>query len=201
MIVLLDIKRIRYIIPAFPMLALMAGYGLNTVRQDRRRLILYGTVASSLVVVFCAYLPFATSMSAQNIKHAGAYLETLQSRQIEVVTLAPPEPLVNPAVSVPLLDLFTTKQICYRFDASASPPAQTIRNSSLRFTWLYRDPPYYNCLQDRDRGLPVVVISDARSSELPGTVRKKLEGHRLLQTFTANENVFQSTVGIRLYQK
>ena len=78
LIVLFGIRRIRYTLPVFPMVALMAGYGLQIVKQDDlRRFIAYGIVSTSLVIAFFAYLPLAERMSAVNLKHAGAYLNTL----------------------------------------------------------------------------------------------------------------------------
>ena len=199
--VLFQITRIRYILPLFPLLALMAGYGLQIIaRGDLRRSIVLGTVATSLVIACSAYLPFAKSMSAVNLMHAGEYLNTLPGDAVEVVTVAPKEPVANPAVSVPLLDLFTHKQIRYRYRDGSLLPREEIQRSSLRFTWEYRNPAYYEPSPEPAAAIPIVVLSGASDSSLPAELTGKLEGYRLSRSFQSNEEVFKYTVGVRIYQ-
>ena len=139
LIVLLGIRRIRYTLPVFPMVALMAGYGLQAIKQDDlRRFIAYGIVSTSLVIAFFAYLPLAERMSAVNLKHAGAYLNTLGIAEIEVITLPPKEPVINHAVSVALLDLFTNKRIRYHIRARGLAAA---RGDRTLFPPLYLGVP------------------------------------------------------------
>jgi 4-amino-4-deoxy-L-arabinose transferase-like glycosyltransferase len=198
--ILFQITRIRYILPLFPMLALMAGYGLQIMtREDLRRAIVLGTVATSLVIAFAAYLPFAKSMSAVNLKHAGEYLNTLPGNAIEVVTIAQGEPVANPAVSVPLLDLFTRKQIRYHDRDGSFLPREEILRSSLRFTWEYRNPAYYESSPEPAAAIPVVVLSSASDGSVPAGLARKLDGYRLSRSFQVNENVFKYTVGVRIY--
>ena len=199
--VLFHITRIRYILPLFPLLALMASYGLQIIaREDLRRSIVLGTVATSLVIAFAAYLPFAKNMSAVNIKHAGAYLNTLPENSIEVFTIASEAPVANPAVSVPLLDLFTHKQIRYHYRNEPLLPLEEILRSSLRFTWEYRNPAYYESSPKSKAAMPVVVMSNASDSTLPLWLAGKLDGYRLSRSFQVNEDVFVYTVGVRIYQ-
>jgi hypothetical protein len=199
--VLFQITRIRYLLPVFPMLTLMAGYGLQVVaREDLRRSIVLGTVATSLVIAFSAYLPFAKSMSAVNLKQAGEYLNTLPGNTVEVVTIAPEEPVANPAVSVPLLDLFTLKQIRYHYQDGSLLPREEVLRSSLRFTWEYRNPAYYEPSPEWAATLPVIVLSNASDGTLSSGIARKLDGYRLSRTFQVNEGVFKYTVGVRIYQ-
>lgn len=199
--VLFHITRIRYLIPVFPLVALAAGYGLQILaREDLRRSLVLGTVAASLVIAFSAYLPFAKSMSAVNLMHAGEYLNTLQGIAVEVVTIAPEDPVANPAVSVPLLDLFTHKKIRYHYLDEPLLPRDEVLRSSLRFTWEYRNPAYYGFGPDAAATMPVVVLSNASDGPLPEELARKLEGYRLSQSFLANEDVFRYTVGVRVYQ-
>jgi hypothetical protein len=183
------------------MLALMAGYGLQIVaREDLRRFIVLGTVATSLVIAFTAYLPFAQSMSAVNLKHAGEYLNALPGNAIEVVTVAPAERVANPAISVPLLDLFTHKQIRYQYRDGSLLPREEILRSSLRFTWEYRNPAYYESSPEPSATMPVVVLTSASEGPLPTGLARKLDGFRLARSFQVNEDVFTYTVGVRIYQ-
>lgn len=202
LIVLFGIRRIRYTLPFFPMLTLMAGYGLQVIRQDKlKRFILLGTVTTSLVIGLFAYLPLAESMSAANLKHAGEYLNTLGPGEIEVITLAPAEPVANPAVAVPLLDLFTDRHIRYRYRQEGSLSREEIERSSLRFTWEYRNPAYYTAGPHEKVNIPVVVISEASNGPLPQPVAQRLEGYQLSKAFNASEKIFQYNVGVRIYQK
>jgi hypothetical protein len=52
-------------------------------------------VTSSLVIAVFVFLPFAESMSAANLKHAGTYLNTLGG-DIEVITVASPQARYQP---------------------------------------------------------------------------------------------------------
>ena len=196
-----SIRRIRYILPIFPMLTLMAGYGMQLIRQDHlRRFALYGIVSTSLVIAAFAYLPLAESMSAANLKHAGAYLNTLKAGEVEVITLPPREPVANHAVSVPLLDLFTNKRLRYNYKPEGFPAREELERSSLRFTWEYQNPEYYSAAASGP-DIPVVVISDASNDPLPKRVLQRLKGYRLSGSFLEHEGIFQYTVGVRVYQK
>ena len=202
LVVLFGIRRARYTLPLFPMLTLMAAYGLQVIRRDElRRFILCGTVTTSLVIGIFAYLPLAESMSAANLKHAGEYLNTLGPGEIEVITLAPEKPVANPAVAVPLLDLFTDRQIQYLYQREGSLPREEIELSSLRFTWEYRNPAYYSTGYHAMVDAPVVVISEASNGQLPQPVARRLEGYQLSRAFNASEKIFQYSVGVRVYQK
>jgi 4-amino-4-deoxy-L-arabinose transferase-like glycosyltransferase len=202
LVVVFGIRRIRYTLPVFPMVALMAGYGLQIVRQDNlRRLIVYGIVSTSLVIAVSAYLPLAVSMSPVNLKHAGEYLDTLNITDVEVVTLVPKEPIINPAVSVPLLDLFTNKRIRYVYRPESFPPRDEIERSSLRFTWDYRNPAYYSDSLDAPAPDTIVVISDAADISLPEPLARRLEGYSLSKTLSASEGAFRYSVGVRIYRK
>ncbi len=202
LVFLFGIRRIRYILPVFPMLTLMASYGLQIIKQEElRRSIIFGAVTTSLVIGSFAYLPFAESMSAANLKHAGEYLNTLGAGEIEVITLPPREPVANQAVSVPLLDIFVNGQIRYRYQPQAFPSREEIERSSLRFTWEYRNPAYYDARPVAVLDIPVVVISDASNDPVPKPVSYSLEGYQLLKSFDTNEGIFRYNVGVRVYQK
>lgn len=200
--VLFPIGRIRYLLPLFPMITLMAAYGLQAVRRDElRRFLMFGTVTSSLVIAFFVYLPFARSMSAVNLQQAGRYLDSLPEDAVEVITLRPADPVVNPAVSVPLLDLFTDKRIRYRERGDVTPRRDEIGRSSLRFTWEFRNPAYYAVSDAPAPDIPVVVLSDVSQGPLPPDVAARLDGYRLTRSYRMTEDLFRYTVGVRVYLK
>jgi hypothetical protein len=103
-------------------------------------------------------------------------------------------------MSVPLLDLFTHKQIRYHYRVESLLPREEILRSSLRFTWEYRNPAYYESSPEPAATMPVVVLSDASDGPLPAGLAGKLDGYRLSRSFQRNEGVFKYTAGVRIYQ-
>ena len=200
LMVLLEIKRIRYLLPMFPMLALMASYGLREIR-DRgvRKLVVLCSVASSVVIMVFGFLPFVQGASAANLKQAGEYLDSLATDRVEVIALAQLHALVNPAVSVPILDLFTSKRLVLRNDLVAAPAAQVLNKSSLRFTWEYRNPPYYAAATDATAAGAVLVIASDPVQLLPMSVRRRLQAYRLSREFVVQENIFGYRTLVQVY--
>jgi len=200
LLVLMEIKRIRYLLPAFPMLALMASYGLREIRDAAvRKLVVLCTVASSVVIMFFGFLPFAQNASVANLKQAGAYLDTLPADRVEVIALPQLHALVNPDVSVPILDLFTSKRLVLRHDAGAAPAAETLSKSSLRFTWEYHNPAYYAAATDAPADSAVAVIASDPAQLLPASIGPRLRGYRLSRQFIVADNVFGYRTIVQVY--
>ncbi len=200
LVLLGGVRRIRYTLPVFPMLALMAGHGLQAVtREGLRRFIVYGIVSSSLAVTFLAYLPFALHMSAENLKLAGEYLSSRKETVLDVRTLAPTEPVANQAVSVPLLDLFSSKQIRYCWTDDTPPPAGA-ETSSLRFTWEYRTPKYYTDQCDAKCNAAAVLVSTLPLQPLSGRTERELTGMKLVRTFEDRHDIFMLSFGVSVYE-
>ena len=203
LVVLLQIKRIRYIIMVFPMLALMASYGIREIRgKDIKKFFAFSVFFSSLIVGFFAYLPFLQSISTVNLKDAGAFVNSLNEANIEVFTLLPKDPVMNPAVSVPILDLFTKKNIIYNYNReSFMQPREIVEKSPLRFTWEYRNPLYYNKKNYDNKDTAVIVISESPGDTLPEEVRKRVAGYRLSGVFKKSDDIFSYRPCVRVYQK
>ncbi|MHB8882009.1 MAG: ArnT family glycosyltransferase [Thermodesulfovibrionales bacterium] len=200
LVFVLQIRRTRYIIAVFPMLSLMAAYGLMQVtRVDLRRFMTAAVVVSSVVTAFCAYRPFLNTVSVVNLKDAGQFVNTLRGDTLEVITAYANNPEAGPAVAVPILDLFTDRQVYYRDLTEAATIPEDAAVSSMRFTWEYRNPPYYEV--PRRTGLKdtvVVVITDIRG-DLPGTVREATRGYASVRTFEADEHEFAFKTYVRVY--
>jgi len=202
LLVLFQIKRIRYTIPLFPMVTLMASYGLQQIEnRDVKRFIVSCIVMSSVVIALCAYLPFTQKMSVVNLKRAGELLNSMDEDTVEVYTLVPREPVVNPAVEVPLLDLYTRKKIIYEGEPGV-PKGVDIYSSPLRFTWEYKTPLYY-AQKDRfrDEETVAVVISGEGEEHLPYSMGQRLKNYRLVRTFNMDERVFQHKTFVSVYRQ
>ncbi len=198
LILALGIRRARYLVPMLPMLALMAAYGLQAIRSIAlRRHTVLCVVATSLAIALFGFLPFLRSASAANLMRAGAYLDTLGGDSVEVITLPHVSSPVNPAISVPLLDLHTGKLLLSR-EPSGAPPSQYAL-SPLRFTWEYRSPSYYRARAQDTRTLPVAVIASDGKASLPAWLVQRLASHRPAREFAESEHVFGYQTLVRVY--
>jgi hypothetical protein len=196
----LRVQRIRYWVPAFPMMALMGAYGLQAVgRREIRNFIAASAVASSLVVALHGYLPFLEGSSAVNLMRAGEYLDSIEEERVEVFTLSGRDSEVNPAVSVPILDLFTSKELTYAYGGNSLPSRADVEKSPLRFTWEYRNPGYY-AAGGAEGDAALVVISDHAGQPLPEPVEDRLKGHRRVRVFAADEGVFRHRTVVEVYR-
>ena len=198
LIFVLQIKRIRYTIIAFPMFALMAAYGTTAIRDIwLKRQIVFSVAVCSLIIAVFAYLPFLQQTSSQNLQLAGEFLDTLNGKNVEVVTLPRKGDDVNIAVSVPLLDLFTDKKIQYTYKLKNAPPPEKIAVSQLRFTWTYMNPKYYE--SDAAPGAPVAVISGEQLVSLPETVAKRVIKLEQSKSFNLADDIFTHQTFITVY--
>ncbi len=211
LMVALQIKRIRYMISAFPMFSLMAAYGLNALRgSGLKRLIVFSVAACSLTLAVFAYLPFMQQTSEQNLQSAGTFLNTLPGKNIEVITLPRKDDDVNIAVSVPILDLFTDKSIHYAYRMEGAPPPEKIAVSPLRFTWIYKNPYYYSGGPLRVFDLPghksgpssvtaVAVLAGEPVSTLPEEVARAVKKYRNSKSFRISDDVFEHQTLVNIY--
>ncbi len=201
LVFLLQIRRARYIIMVLPMVSLTAAYGLCRIKDATlRKFFAACVITSSLAVALLAYLPFMERMSAVNLKDAGRFLDSIPERNVEVFTLVPSDPVINPPVSVPLLDLFTQKRIIYKGDGILSKDErEKIKNSSLRFTLEFKNPSYYDDYKDVDTAL--AVISESADDPLPSGIRQKAADFSLIGAFDKYEGIFHYRTCVRVYRR
>ena len=201
LIVAMQIKRSRYVLIAFPMLALMASYGLQKIKEiETRRVIVSCIVASSLLVAVFAYRPFLQSMSLVNLKDAGVFLDSVKTERVEIYTTYSPRSIVNPAVAVPILDLFTDKDIFYHHDPDYTLPFKKIEKSPLRFTWEYENPEYYLPDQNiNDENIAIVVISNGPMKDVRDGILKQVEGYKAARVFNASTRLFRYSPVVSIY--
>jgi len=208
LVLALRIRRVRYIMILFPMLSLMASYGL---RQLANRMPVKYTAlcitAFSLAVAFFGFHPYLLKDSSMNLAKAGAFLDSLPGDSVEVLTAGSPGSEVNPAVSVSVLDLYTKKRIIYRYHPAQQPVREVLLKSPLRFTWEYRNPKYYdeNPKYDErsatpDKAGPVAIIySDSDYIPAPGTA-EKIKGLRS-KVFNATDNRYEYQSLVAVYYR
>lgn len=193
----LGVHRIRYLLPVFPMLALMAAYGLRAIRNGEiRKYIVLCIIASSLTLSVLGFRPFLQQTSAMNLKQAGEYLDSLDASSVEVIALPQRRAALNPAVSVPLLDIHTSKRLIFR-SRELAPADRGAEESPLRFTWEHRNPKYYDA--EAPRADAVVLIADDEAQPLPEDVVQRLVGYRLARQFAASEKVRDYRTIVKIY--
>ena len=119
---------------------------------------------------------------------------------MEVFTAPSQKPVVNPAVSVPILDLFTEGEIVYYHDADFTVPFEKIKESPLRFTWEYSNPEYYqgNYCSVTDNSA-VAVIANMNIKEFPDSIKKKIAGYKLAKVFEVSTGRFHYSPAVRIY--
>lgn len=202
LVLVLQVRRARYLMILYPLLALMASYGMQSIRMPEvRRFLVYSVVVSSLVVSMVTYLPFLLEMGPVNLQKGGMFLDSLAADSAEVFTIPSDDPVINPAVSVPVLDIFTSKDLIYRYDGSIAPSFQLIEESPLRFTWGFRNPTYYSVAgHDGTREMIRVVLSNRPGIELPDIIQKKLKNYTLVKSFVSTTHIFQYSPVMMIYE-
>jgi hypothetical protein len=201
LVVIFQIKRSRYVMVVFPMLALMASYGLQRIKDmELRKYIVSSAVASSLAVAIFAYLPFLQEMSTVNFQHAGNALNSAGIERVVVYTVPATESVVNPAVGVPIIDLFTDKKISYQYNEGHEIPFKEIEKSPLRFTWAYENPDYYeNNNADSMLNSAIAIISNMPPGKLPNHIEEKLKGHKEAGIFKTSTGIFRYSPVVTVY--
>ena len=202
LVLLLQIRRARYILIVFPMLALMASYGMQGIRVIQvRRFLVYSIVVSSLVVSSLLFFPFLYKMGPVNLKDGGRYLDSLEGGSIEVLTVPGDDLNINPAASVPLLDIFTSRDLLYKYDPGFLPTFQRIKESPLRFTWEFQNPEYYTTdLKLFKENRAMVLLSNGPVSQLTQDVVKKLERYKKTRTFASTTSIFRYSPVVMIYE-
>lgn len=192
---LLRVERIRYLLPLFPVFALLAGHGIERLKLIQKSFIPVSACIFSLLFALSFYLPFNIATSSSNLMHAGHYLDRLEAGEVAVLPLTSYGP-VNPRVTVPLLDIYTQKRITVVPYNYTPPPEEELKTSPLRFTWEYELPEYYS----RAKGKPeVIVVVTGEKKPIPGEIEKELEDYRLIAEYRRSQGLFDFTTLVSIY--
>lgn len=187
----MEIRRIRYTVPLFPLIALLAAYGLRGVadHQVRRHLVL-SVVVPSLLLAWGGFRPFLQGMGERNIQEAGAYLDRLAIDRAAVIIVPVAEPVLDARVAVPLLDIFTRKKLTYYPPDTEEKRPDWVRTSPLRFTWEFPIPSFYPPEVDAAGKAAVVVVSSVPEPALPPGLEGQLQALSEKKLFAGHSAVF-----------
>jgi 4-amino-4-deoxy-L-arabinose transferase-like glycosyltransferase len=196
-----QLKRVRYILPFIPMLTLMAAQGLAALKNPQlRKVIVASVIMTSFVTCFFLFQPFLNQWSAVNLKDAGQFLDTLDIDAVEVFALPQQNYPVNPAVAVPLLDLFTHKRIFYHYIPGASSPDEDFHISRFRDSWEYRNPLYYTSGAEHTAGKRAVAVILANlQNKIPPEVTEKISTLHHSRSFTTAIPFFFNQTLVQIY--
>jgi hypothetical protein len=201
-VIVLHVERIRYIIPLFPLFTLMASYGLMHFRlEDIRRFIAYCTVGLSLVIVYSGYAPFLKTTSMANLQNAGRYINSLGSSAVEVYTLPQKMSSGNTAIVVPILDLYTSREIAYRPGNEMPAILHDYEDSSLRFTWEFGLPDFYSDTKISKHDPVVIISGDKNDLFIPEKNPLILSTDSMsMKSFTISSGVFRFKSFVNVYK-
>ncbi len=200
LLIILEVKRIRYLVPIFPLLAVAAACGLRRLPGQRlRKFLVLSALGGSLTLVFGGFLPFTGELSTTNIQQSGRFLNSLAAEEIAVYTA--PQSARNPnlLINIPLLDLFTNKRI-YSLNGlvDAEPPALEMK-SSFRFTWEQQLPDFYRPPEGAlNKAAPLVVIY-SRTPRLPAAIRERVSRYRQVRAFEQSSDLFGYKTLVKVY--
>ncbi len=199
LVLLLDMRRIRYMLPLLPLFTLMAAYGLGSIKDDfLKRFIGCLAVSSSAVVLFAAYLPFLQSTSMMNIKNAGLFLDSLDAAAVEVCAAPQELSAGNTAMAIPQLDLFTRKKLIVRNWPDAAPKSLP-PYSPLRFSWEIQKPPFYNGTGQAGP-LPRLVIAGGSRTDHPCQETGADRTAQANQHFALQTGIFRYKTLVTIYR-
>lgn len=202
LVFLFQIKRSRYIIMIFPMLSLMASYGLMQVKnREMVKFFAFCIACFSVVLAVFAYLPMTEKISLVNLRDAGQYIDSLDGGTVEVFAVQTGEPDANIAVSVPILDIFTSKKIRHEYMRAIPISQQEAEISPLRFTWEYKNPDYYSETNKKEDSAVVALISDDKILKLPAYVESRIKDYRRVKRFTVSDDMFRFQVFVSVYSR
>lgn len=198
MVLVLQAGRIRYLVPVFPMLALMGAYGVTAIRSTRAaRATAWVAFVASFILATTAYAPFLQINSLVNLKLAGQYVNSTGQDTIILKTL-PQKSSINPAVAVPLLDLYTDARIIYDYVAAPPLSEDEIAVSPFRFTWTYSNPQYYeNAGSAMYSGEYCLVVT---GHDMAGMDNQGLQCKELVEKYTVHEGLFRFKPLVFIYR-
>jgi hypothetical protein len=198
----MQVKRIRYTLPIFPMIALMAAYGIGVIQNKTiKKHIVFSVVGTSFAVAFIGFLPLLKSLGVQNLQEAGRYLNTLSAERFEVISFAGENAAVNPDLAVPGLDIYTDKKLFYKIKQISPKILEQAQASPLRFTWEFPMPEYYSLKNESAAVDGLVIITDTQNQSMPESIVNKTSRYPVRKTFLQSSNIFQHQTFVAVYHK
>lgn len=201
-VLLLGVKRIRYLMVIFPMLTLTSAYGLESLKNAKiKRFVVSCTAISAILIAAFAYLPFLERTSAVNIKQAGEFLDSIAVNNVRVYVQPQSGSSINPAVTVPILDLYTKRKLFYQEAGDPPDVVGSIDKLPLRWTWELSSPQYLTANPGTgDQPGAIVIIQGTVNQPLPAHISEKLVYYHLSKEFNVSDGIFKFQTIVRIFQ-
>jgi hypothetical protein len=184
------------------MLALMAAYSMREIQNKKlTKQVIFSVVGTSFIVAFTGFLPFLKTLGVQNLQAAGHYLNTIPGANVEVVSLGGDNGVVNPAIAVPVLDIYTNKKIVYEYEPISREVLERVRIAPLRFTWEFPVPEYYSINDGTKKIDALVIISDDSKRTMPQGMENRKSPYPFEKIFKQSSNIFQHQTFVTVYHK
>jgi len=201
----MGVYRARYLLIVFPMLALVAAFGIRQIKDMKlQSFIVRGAVVVSLTVTLVANMNFLQNQySAVNLKDAGLYLNSLNEPNVATIILSQPKTAVNPASVLPMLDYYADKAFYRVGDVAVSNSNNEGRKaiSPLRFTWEVKQHFYAdNGSTVLLPGSVLVVISPDAKQQLPDSIAGLLTHYVFDKRFAVIDDVFRFQSVVTVYR-
>jgi len=202
LLLIMQVKRIRYTVPVFPMLALMAAYGLGKLQNKKlTKQLVFSVVGTSYVVAFWGFLPFLQTLGVGNLQAAGNFVNSVPGTSVEVISIAGADAVVNPATAVAVLDIYTDKDLFYEHEPVSPEVLERVKTAPLRFTWEFPVPGYYSSRPAAKDIGALVIISDARERAVPPDIENKISLYPFQKIFDQSSMIFKHQTYVRVYHK
>ena len=137
----------------------------------------------------------------RNIKDAGEFTDSLSTDAVQVVYLPQKNSLGNTAVAIPILDLYTIKDIYLEQPWMNEQLKKGTEEASLRFTWELMPPQYYNNKEYAQVQLPLVFITGNPTRKLPPHFSEKFPQYQLRRQFSKTTKIFRYQTNITIFDK
>jgi len=199
---ILQVGRIRYLVPLFPLFAIMASYGFLPVVKGRiaRRFAVFGIVGLSIAHLHGGFYPFLSSTSMVNLQMAGKLINTLNCPEIGVYTLAQKDSTGNTEIAIPILDIYTDKNLIALNKQHAGDKRNAIEKSPLRFTWEVGLPEFYQSARSSKINI-AAIISSAPVTVTPDFLPDSVKAGERIKEFTASSGLFKFKTFITIIGK
>ena len=200
-LLLVGVRRARYMIIIFPLLALLAAYALSTIKNTNFvRLLVPSVAITGIIVSLVANNNFLDNISAKNVQTAGHYLNEISEPYAVVVTSPLSSDNINPATIIPILDYYSNKPLMIGDNVSNKFTPTVGPHNPLSFTWVTKTYPYRGVGQQDVTELAIVHISSTTDGTLPKQTWANIGDFILSKSFVVHDRSFKLQTIVKIYR-
>jgi len=190
---ILSNTRIRYMVPVFPGIAIMASISLNAISaKSVKKFLIISLILTSIIFSIITYIPYEENFSDRNVKDAAEFTNELENPDVQLFLDFSENQIYNPEPFVSLFDFYSNKRIIYS-NSNKYYASEDYLNS---WTSKYTLPPFYydDVLQNKPI---IVIISDKKESSL--MKNDILKDYILIEKFETNTISILNPASVKVY--